>query len=178
MNGFNKYFNESLTDFAIEISRSPNDPSFIDAVKDIISDTPNVEKYLSMVNSILGVSHMISLVPATYKSNLQILLALKDILKHPKKIKNWKKLGYYLWKSGKLTVANPLIFMPIVSPVVALLPIHKQAILLGALKAVSTVYSYLSMLANEGKGGDSVQQALSKIKFALPEIDEEKRKSA
>lgn len=178
MIGFNKYFNESLTDFALEISKDPSGPSFADAVKDIISGAPNVEKYLSMVNSILGVSHMISLVPATYKSNLQILLALKNILENPKKVKNWKKLGYYLWKSGKLTVANPLIFMPMVSPMVAFLPMHKQAILLGALKALSTIYSYLSMLANEGKGGDSVQQALNKIKFALPEIDEEKRKSA
>lgn len=175
MRGFDLFFNESLTDFAIEAGMDIHGPSILQAVEDLISDKPNVQKYASMIDTILGLSHMLSLVKPTYKTNLQILFALKDVLKHPKKTKYWKKLGYYLWKSGKLTVANPLIFMPMVTPMVSFMPIDKQAIALGSIKFISTIYSYLSSLADNGKGGEAVQTALQKIKFALPDIEETKK---
>lgn len=173
-----KHFIESYTDFAIEISKDLQGPSHFHAVQDIISDDANLKKYISMVDAVLGMSHMLALLPPTYKTNLQVLLALKNVLRHPKKIKYWRSLGYQLWKSGKLIVANPLIFISMASPAFAFLPAQKQAIILGSLKIISSIYFYLSSLAKAGESNEAIKSVLEKIQFALPEIDEDKRKSA
>ena len=173
-----KNFIESYTDFAIEISKDMEGPSHFQAVKDIVSEDPKIAKYISMVDAILGMSHMLALLPPTYKTNLQVLFALKNVLKHPKKMKHWRSLGYQLWKSGKLIVANPLIFISMATPAFAFLPAQKQAIILGSLKIISSIYFYLSSLAKAGEGNEAIKSVLEKIQFALPEIDEDKRKSA
>jgi hypothetical protein len=167
MIGFKQYFDESYADMASHISGDE-----ISAVKEILSDNKEtIDKYVNVVDMIVGMSHMVGLIKPTFENNIKIIRNFADVLRHPKKLKYWKKLASSLATSGKLTLANPLMLMPMVMPALSFLPLHKQAVVAACIKIISTTYFYLSMLAQKDIKYEFLKKRLEDIRTILPEID-------
>jgi hypothetical protein len=171
MQGF-KHFIESYADYAYHIGQDLEGPSPLDAV----SDVADYKKIVKLADFLIGASKMILMVKPTLKSNIEVAYDLKDVLRHPKKSKYWAKLAKSVAKSSKLTLANPLMLFPTIMPVISSMPASKQAIILGALKAVSTIYFYITSLADQDIDNAKVREILKKIKPLLPDIYDQNSK--
>jgi hypothetical protein len=171
MQGF-KYFIESYADFAAELGHSG--PTPIEAVNDVV----DYKKIIKLADFVLGTSKMILMLKPTLKSNIDVAYDLRKVMRSPKKIKYWKQLAKSVSQSSKLALANPLVLFPTISPFLAALDPTKQTIILGALKALSTTYFYLTSLANSDVENEKIKEILNRIKPFLPDIYDQKNKQS
>jgi len=173
MQGFKIYI-ESYADYAFHISQDLQGPSPLEAMQDVA----DFKKIVNLADFFIGASKMILMIKPTLKSNLDVAYDLKELLRHPKKTKNWSKLAKSVAKSSKLTLANPLMLFPTIMPIISSMPANKQAIILGGLKAISTIYFYISSLADQDIDNAKLKEILKKIKPLLPDIYDQKNKQA
>lgn len=159
MQGFKEFF----SDMAFHMSQDPDGPSALEAIQDVF----DINKTIKIIDLILGASKMILMLKPTLKTNLDILENLGQALRHPKKSKYWKKLARSIANSGKLTLANPLVLFPAITPAIASLSPSNQAIVLGTLKVLSSTYFYLTALADKGVENPAINELLAKIKPLL-----------
>lgn len=172
MEGFKQYI-ESFADMAYYMSEDPEGPSPLEAIQDVF----DVKKAIKIVDLLLGASKMFHMLPPTLKSNLDALVAMQNALRHPKKMKYWKQLASSLGNVGKLTLANPLVLFPSISPVLSTLSPANQAIILAALKVISSTYFYLTSLSDNGVNNPQLQELLQKIKPLLPDTGQNQSKA-
>ena len=173
MEGFKKYI-ESLADMAYYISEDPEGPSPMEAIEDVV----DIGKTMDLVETILGASKMFLMLKPTLKSNLDALVAMQNALRHPKKMKYWKQLASSLGNVGKLTLANPLVLFPSISPVLSTLSPANQAIVIGALKVLSSFYFYATVLADKGVNNEKIQEILEKFRPLLPDTGQNQSKKS
>lgn len=173
MEGFKKYI-ESLADMAYYISEDPTGPSPMEAIEDVV----DIGKTMDLVDTILGASKMFLMLKPTLKSNLDALVALHNALKHPKKMKYWKQLASSVGNVGKLTLANPLVLFPTISPLLATLSPANQAVIIGALKILSSFYFYATTLADKGVDNEKIQEIIEKFKPFLPDTGQSQSKKS
>jgi hypothetical protein len=169
MHGF-KEFIESYADVASYMGH--DGPSPLEAVNDVA----DYKKIIKLADFILGTSKMILMLKPTLKSNIDVAYDLRKVMRSPKKIKYWKSLAKSVGQSSKLALANPLVLFPTISPFLAALDPSKQAIVLGALKALSTAYFYLTSLANSDIENEKVKEILNRIKPMLPDMYDQNSK--
>jgi hypothetical protein len=164
MHGF-KDFIESYADAGYFLAQEP-EISPLEAIEDVY----DYRKIIKLADFISGASKMILMLKPTLYANIQVANNLRKVLRHPKKSKHWKDLASSVAKTGKLTLANPLVLFPAISPMIAGMEPVKQGIILGALKAISTVYFYITSLASQDISNEKVKEILEKIKPLLPDI--------
>ena len=172
MEGFKQYI-ESFADMAYYMSEDPEGPSPLEAIQDVF----DVKKAIKIVDLLLGASKMILMLKPTLRNNLESLAHLQKALRHPKKLKYWKDFALSAGNVGKLALANPLVLFPSVSPLLTGLSPTNQAIILGALKVISSTYFYLTSLSDNGVNNPQLQELLQKIKPLLPDTGQNQSKA-
>jgi len=169
MDGFKKYI-ESYGELADILGATVGGPSPIQAVQDLV-DAPkftSLPKLLKFIDLIVGASKMVGMVPPTYKNSLDILYYLSRILRHPKKFIYWKEFAKKVAEVGKLTAANPLLLFPAVTPILKNLEPNKQAVVITALKVLSSIYFYLASAADKVGEKDKLGEIFKHLKPFLP----------